>query len=96
MEDSLPSEELEPMEPVEDSDSDSFNDKNFLMAAELAIKEGKISTSLIQRKMGVGYGLAATLIDKLEAEGIISEPNGQKPRKVLINSEQWQNMLKNR
>ena len=96
MEDSLPSEEFEPMEPVEDSYSDSFNDKNFLMAAELAIKEGKISTSLIQRKMGVGYGLAATLIDKLEAEGIISEPNGQKPRKVLINSEQWQNMLKNR
>ena len=73
-----------------------LNDKQFLEAADLAIKQGKISTSLIQRKIGVGYGKAAKFIDIMEELGIVSEPNGQKPRDVLVTRDEWREMLSRR
>ena len=73
-----------------------LNDKQFLEAADLAIKQGKISTSLIQRKIGVGYGKAAKFIDIMEELGIVSEPNGQKPRDVLVTRDEWQEMRNRR
>ncbi len=83
-----------------DSDGDSgsgyLNDKQFLEAADLAVKQGKISTSLIQRKIGVGYGKAAKFIDIMEELGIVSEPNGQKPRDVLVTRDEWREMLSRR
>ena len=76
-----------------DDDAESgggyFNDKQFLEAVDLAIKQGKISTSLLQRKIGVGYGKAAKFIDIMEEQGIVSEPNGQKPRDVLVTRDEW-------
>ncbi len=53
-------------------------------AIELAISLGKISTSMIQRRLGVGYSRAGRIIDQMEARGIISGANGSKPRDVLI------------
>ena len=44
----------------------------------------KISISLLQRKMGVGYNRAADLIERLERDGVIGPANGVKPREVLI------------
>ena len=73
-----------------------FNDPQFLEAVELAIKQGKIATSLIQRKIGVGYGRAAKFIDYMEDQGFVSEPNGQKPREVLITKDEWQEILSRR
>ena len=73
-----------------------LNDKQFLEAADLAVKQGKISTSLIQRKIGVGYGKAAKFIDIMEELGIVSEPNGQKPRDVLVTRDEWREMLSRR
>ena len=53
------------------------------------IKSGKISTSLIQRKLSIGYGKAAKFIDVMESIGIVSEPNGQKPREVLMTRSEY-------
>ena len=78
----------------EDDESAGFtNDQCFLDAVELAIKSQKISTSLLQRKLSIGYGKAAKFIDAMEEMGIISGPNGQKPRDVLISLDEWHEML---
>ncbi len=73
-----------------------LNDKQFLEAVELATRQGKISTSLIQRKISIGYGKAAKFIDIMEEMGLVSEPNGQKPRDVLISRDEWHEMLARR
>jgi S-DNA-T family DNA segregation ATPase FtsK/SpoIIIE len=65
-------------------------------AIELAVDSGKISTSLIQRRLSLGYGRAAKLIDVMEKRGIVSAPEGQKPRTVLISREQYLEMRMNR
>ena len=86
----------------DDDDSDDgesagvLNDQQFLDAVELAVKSGKISTSLIQRKISIGYGKAAKYIDIMEDMGIVSEPNGQKPRDVLVSKDEWHEMLSRR
>ena len=68
-------------------------DERFLDGVEIAIKNGKVSTSLLQRKISIGYGMAAKFIDTMEDLGIVSEPNGQKPRDVLITLDEWHEML---
>ncbi len=59
-------------------------DAKFWDAVELAIDAGKISTSLLQRRLEVGYGRAAKIIDRMEEMGFVSAPDGNKPRKILI------------
>ena len=67
-----------------DSGDSKFND-----AVRLAIEQGKISTSLMQRKLGVGYGRAAKIIDRMEELGYVSAPDGTKPRRVLITMQEY-------
>lgn len=56
-------------------------------AAEIAIRAGKLSTSLLQRQLHIGYGRAASIIDELEAKGVVGpSTGGNKPRDVLITS----------
>ena len=72
---------------ADDSDegaAHSGGDSKFEEAVKLAIESGKISTSLLQRRLGVGYGRAAKLIDQMEELGYVSAANGTKPREVLI------------
>ena len=69
---------------------DSYlNDEKFLSAVDIALNAGNISTSLLQRKLSIGYGKAAKFIDIMEELGIVSEPCGQKPREVLITKDEW-------
>ena len=70
-----------------------LNDKQFLDAVEVAVNTGKMSTALLQRKLSIGYGKAARYIDVMCDMGIISEPNGQKPRDVLITPDEWHEKL---
>ena len=70
-----------------------LNDKQFLDAVEIAVNTGKISTSLIQRKLSIGYGKAAKFIDIMEDLGVVGEPNGSKPREVLMSSDEWHEKL---
>ena len=73
-------------------DMGDSDDPLFRAAVELAIESGKISTSLLQRRLSVGYGRAAKLIDKMEQRGIVSAPEGQKPRSVLISRQDFMEM----
>jgi S-DNA-T family DNA segregation ATPase FtsK/SpoIIIE len=59
-------------------------DKLFRQAAELCIQHQGGSTSLLQRRMRIGYGRAARVMDQLEKAGILGPPDGSKPRDVLI------------
>ncbi len=71
------------MPPVEGGDT------KFSEAVKLAIETGKISTSLMQRRLGVGYGRAAKIIDTMEEMGYVSAPDGNKPRQVLITMDEY-------
>ncbi len=62
-------------------------------AIELAVESGKISTSLIQRRLSLGYGRAAKLIDRMEQLGYVSAPDGSKPREVLISKQEFMEMV---
>jgi S-DNA-T family DNA segregation ATPase FtsK/SpoIIIE len=46
------------------------------------------STSLLQRRLRIGYGRAARIIDQLHEAGILGPPDGSKPREVLIGMHQ--------
>ena len=69
--------------------SDDGGDSKFHAAVKLAVETGKISTSLMQRKLGVGYGRAAKIIDTMEEMGYVSKADGTKPRTVLITAEEY-------
>jgi S-DNA-T family DNA segregation ATPase FtsK/SpoIIIE len=59
-------------------------DARFREAAEVCIRHQLGSTSLLQRRMGIGYGRAARIIDQLHAAGVLGPPNGSKPREILV------------
>ncbi len=52
-------------------------------AVRVVVESGKASTSLLQRRLRLGYGRAARLLDMMERDGIISSPDGSRPREVL-------------
>ncbi|HEX4425187.1 MAG TPA: DNA translocase FtsK [Terriglobales bacterium] len=64
-------------------DSEADNDPLFEDAVRLVMEFGKASTSLIQRRLRVGYGRAAHLIDMMERDGLVGPADGPKPREVL-------------
>ena len=64
-------------------------DPKLLTAIELAVDIGKISTSLLQRKLEIGYGRAVKIINQMEELGIVSQTDGNKPRKILISKEDF-------
>jgi DNA segregation ATPase FtsK/SpoIIIE, S-DNA-T family len=63
--------------------SEDDNDPLFNDAVKLVIEFGKASTSLLQRRLRIGYGRAAHLIDLMERDGIVGAADGPKPREVL-------------
>jgi S-DNA-T family DNA segregation ATPase FtsK/SpoIIIE len=69
---------------VVDSESmDDEGDELYESAREVVMSAGKASTSLIQRKLAIGYSRAAKLMDMLEQKGVIGPANGSKPREVF-------------
>lgn len=63
---------------------DSNEDELYDEAKNLVIELGKASTSLLQRRLRVGYSRAARLIDMLEDNGVVGPPEGSKGREVLV------------
>ncbi|HQR17846.1 MAG TPA: DNA translocase FtsK [Gemmatimonadales bacterium] len=59
-------------------------DSLFREAAEACIQNQGGSTSLLQRRLRIGYGRAARIIDQLQMAGVLGPPDGSKPREVLI------------
>ena len=73
-----------------DEDEDLEDEDPMLNSAiEVAIDAGKISTSLLQRKLKLGYGRAAKIIDRMEQLGYVSPPDGPRPRDVLITRQEF-------
>jgi DNA segregation ATPase FtsK/SpoIIIE, S-DNA-T family len=64
----------------EDVDDDLYQD-----AVRVVCEAGRASTSTLQRRLRIGYGRAARLIDLMEKDGIVGPPDGTKPREVLKN-----------
>ena len=73
-------------------DSGSGDAELFERAVEIAIADGQVSTSTLQRRLKVGYARAGRLTDEMEERGIVSAKDGSKPRKTLITREDWENM----
>ena len=69
-------------------DKDKDYDELIQNAAELVVIEGQASVSYLQRKLKLGYSRAARIVDQMEEMGIVGPHEGSKPRKVLINAEE--------
>jgi DNA segregation ATPase FtsK/SpoIIIE, S-DNA-T family len=78
-----PRDEREPGEAGDDGDDEAANDPLYNDAVRLVVEFGKASTSLLQRRLRIGYGRAAHLIDLMERDGIVGAADGPKPREVL-------------
>jgi len=63
---------------------DSYGDALYEEAQKVVLAAGKASTSMLQRRLRVGYSRAARLVDMLEERGVIGPADGAKPREVLV------------
>jgi DNA segregation ATPase FtsK/SpoIIIE, S-DNA-T family len=92
-----PAEEPDILEVVRERDQEAVGkasdeafedwDDLFRQAAEVCIQHEQGSTSLLQRRLRIGYGRAARIVDQLEHAGVLGPPDGSKPREVLIGLE---------
>ncbi|MBW7876037.1 MAG: DNA translocase FtsK 4TM domain-containing protein [Candidatus Cloacimonetes bacterium] len=81
-------------EEPEVEDDESFYDDKFNMALEIAVREGYVSTSMLQRHLGIGYNRAARIVDVMFARGLCGQQESGKKRKVLLSlAELEQNMM---
>ncbi len=80
---------------VVDTNGSGYDDELFPEAVELILELGNCSTTMIQRKLRLGYSRAGRITDELYEKGFIGPPEGAKPRKVLITKEQWYQMQAN-
>ena len=67
-------------------------DELFPAAVDIVLEAGQATTSMIQRRLKLGYSRASHLIDEMERMGYIEPFNGGRPRQVLITHEQWAQM----
>jgi S-DNA-T family DNA segregation ATPase FtsK/SpoIIIE len=79
---------IESFEGTGDSDSfetegDEPSDPLYEKALELVLSFRTASTTFLQRKLKIGYARAASLMDELEQNGVISPADGSRPRKIL-------------
>lgn len=75
-------------------DSGDFGDYDTRIneAIEVVLENGMASTSLLQRKLKLGYARAARIVDQLEEKGIVGPHQGSKPREILITKQEWMQM----
>ncbi len=79
------------------SDNSLSEDSDAMLesAVMVILETGQASTSLLQRKLKLGYARAARIMDEMENLGIIGRAEGSKPRTVNINAMQWNEMKQN-
>jgi S-DNA-T family DNA segregation ATPase FtsK/SpoIIIE len=70
-------------EDAGDEEFDGTEDPMYQDAVKVVLQMGKASTSILQRRLRLGYGRAARILDMMEREGIIGPPDGSRPREVL-------------
>jgi len=64
-------------------------DEHYADALRIVVQMGRASTSVLQRRLHIGYGRAAAILDCMEAEGLIGPSEGSKPREVKAEAKQW-------
>lgn len=79
--------DLEEIERKIIASEDSEDEDLLNQAIEIVIQSGKASTSLLQRRLKIGYARAARILDLMEEKGIIGPQEGSKPRKILIDKD---------
>jgi S-DNA-T family DNA segregation ATPase FtsK/SpoIIIE len=77
-------------------DDESDDDPMLYDALRVAVDAGKVSTSMLQTRLKLGYNRAARIIEQLEERNLIGPSNGAKPREVLIDSNQFSEMMMRR
>ena len=88
-----PAPEAEPVDAPENDEVPAVKDPKFNDAVRLVIETQKAATSLLQRRLGIGYGRAAEMLDRMEKRGYVGAPVGNKPRPVLITLEEFEAKL---
>ena len=73
----------------------SEDDEMLTKAIEVVVELGQASTSMLQRRLKLGYARAARLVDEMEERGIVGPFEGSKPRPVLLTRQQWIEMKMN-
>ncbi len=73
---------------ADDEDADDM----LTAAIDIVVESGQASTSMLQRRLKLGYSRAARIIDQMEERGIVGEFEGSKPRKILITRDEWREM----
>lgn len=73
-------------------DAPSGDDEILKKAIEVVVEAQSASTTLLQKRLKLGYARASRIIDELEEKGVIGQYEGSKPRKVLITKQQWYEM----
>ena len=74
------------------ADEEEGSDPMLPQAIEAVVEAGQASTSLLQRRLKLGYARAARIVDQLEQRGIVGPFEGSKPRQVLLSKQQWLEM----
>ncbi len=69
------------------SGSDLKRDEKYEEAVRIVIEMARASTSVLQRRLRIGYGRAASIIDMMHREGIVGPEDGSKPRQVLVKAD---------
>lgn len=84
--------------PTSKNDRDDSNENSYATGSDedyieraiaVAVENGQLSTSLLQRKLKLGYARAARIMDELEEMGVIGPSEGAKPRRVLMSKMQY-------
>ncbi len=76
-----------------DASPDSGADEETMRAIGVVVENQMASTTLLQRKLKIGYAKAARIMDELEEKGVIGPFEGSKPRKVLMSKQQYNEMI---
>ncbi len=75
-----------------DDNAENSSDPMMKDAIQCVVEAGQASTSLLQRRLRLGYARAGRLIDEMEQMGIVGPHEGSKPRQVLITYQEWLEM----
>ena len=84
--------ELPSADTADPTDNISSDANLLAQCIEMAVNDGQVSTSLLQRRLKVGYARAGRLVDEMERRGIVSAKDGAKPRMCLISREEFELM----